>query len=498
MLSHVLVEIREAQVPLLSALLLGGSAAKMTRALRVGSLDAGLGPTALFPVHLRRQVALGLVAAEFICGSGLVVTAGRLGQGEFANAVRLTTSLLFLVATCALIELRTSHPEVGCGCFGEFSTAPVSGRTLVRSSLLSVAALSTIGLPPLRAPQPGVDAARLLAIFAVEFVVIAALSPELGEALVRLGYSEPCELRRLPAVRTLAALRRSSQWRRRAALITTEVPLDMWRELCWRYVVFPARRGERDAEIVFAVYLRPHRPVIHAALVDAATGEALDWPAAPARRGVARWLLGGGPGKPGRRFGRRRSLPADRGEPGQGTSRRAASDLAASDQAAFDLAGSGHGDPAREGRADDLTGPGTPGAPAAPAPFPPPGAQTEHPEHPAAQTHPGRPRQASLAGDHDRAAARRRVPAGIGAVTDPGRGIPAVRVQPPARPKAAGPGRAAPRPPGPGPGPRPPGSAGLAGLPGTTGSPGTMETAGSPGTTGTAGSPGIAEPPEPP
>jgi hypothetical protein len=284
MLGHAVLEIREAQVPLLAAMLLGGCAAKLTRILRVGSLDAGLGPTALFPLRLRRPVAVATCAVEFACGVALVVTAGGLGRGGAATAVRLATSLLFLVATCALIELRTSHPETGCGCFGEFSRTPVSGRTLARSAFFAAAALATIGLPPLRAPHPGADAARLLGIFAIELAVIAVLSPELGEALTRLGYSEPCELRRLPAVRTLAALRRSSQWRKRAWLITAEVPVDMWRELCWRYVVFPARVGDRATEIIFAVYLRPHRPVIHSALVDSASGEVLPWPVAPAKR----------------------------------------------------------------------------------------------------------------------------------------------------------------------------------------------------------------------
>jgi hypothetical protein len=292
MLGHAVLEIREAQVPLLSAMLLGGCAAKLTRVLRVGSMDAGLGPTALFPLRLRRPVAIATCGLELACGVALIVTAGGLGRGGAATAVRLVTSLLFLVATCALIELRTSHPETGCGCFGEFSRAPVNGRTLARSALFAVVALATIGLPPLRAPHPGADAARLLGIFAIELAVIAALSPELGEALARLGYSEPCELRRLPAVRTLAALRRSSQWRKRAGLIAAEVPVDMWRELCWRYVVFPARIGDRAAEIVFAVYLRPHRPVIHAALVDSASGEVLPWPVTPARH---RWVFAAKP-----------------------------------------------------------------------------------------------------------------------------------------------------------------------------------------------------------
>jgi hypothetical protein len=284
MLGHGVLEIREAQVPLLSAMLLGGSAAKLARVLRVGSVDAGLGPTALFPLRLRRPIAIGTCALELACGVALIVTAGGLGRDGPATGVRLATSLLFLVAMCALIELRTSHPETGCGCFGEFSRAPVSGRTLARSAFFGAAALATIGLPPLRAPHPGADAARLLGIFAIELAVIALLSPELGEALTRLGYSEPCELRRLPTVRTLAALRRSSQWRKRAWLITTEVPVDIWRELCWRYVVFPARVGDRATEIIFAVYLRPHRPVINSALVDSATGDVLPWPVAPARR----------------------------------------------------------------------------------------------------------------------------------------------------------------------------------------------------------------------
>ena len=313
MLGHAVLEIREAQVPLLSAMLLGGCAAKLTRVLRVGSMDAGLGPTALFPLRLRRPAAIATCGLEFSCGAALIVTAGGLGRGGAATVVRLVTSLLFLVATCALIELRASHPDTGCGCFGEFSRAPVSGRTLARSALFAAAALATIGMPPLRAPHPGADAARLLGIFAIELAVIAALSPELGEALARLGYSEPCELRRLPAVRTLAALRRSSQWRKRAGLITAEVPVDMWRELCWRYVVFPARVGDRAAEIVFAVYMRPHRPVIHAALVDSASGEVLRWPAMPgtAQVGLRGEAAVGGPCAGRRQWPRRgRRVPS--------------------------------------------------------------------------------------------------------------------------------------------------------------------------------------------
>jgi hypothetical protein len=282
-LSFVLRSVREAQVPLIAALLLGGCSAKLMRAMRTGSSAEGLGPTALFPMRMRRPLAIVMYAIECGIGTGLIVTAWQPGQGAAANSIRLGAGLMFLVATCALIELRATRPDLGCGCFGDFSTAPVSGRTLARSALLAVAALSTVYAPAPTQPSTAGHAASLLAIMAVELVILGALSPEVGEGLIRLGYSEPCELRAMPAERTLAALRRSKHWRRHAGLITADTPTDMWRELCWRYVVFPARHQDRATEVVFAVFLQQRRPAIHAALVDAVTGEPLPWPAPPSR-----------------------------------------------------------------------------------------------------------------------------------------------------------------------------------------------------------------------
>jgi hypothetical protein len=283
----VLNAVREVQIPLLAALLLGACSAKLARALRTASLDAGLGPTTLFPMRLRRPLAITMCAIECGLGVGLIVTAGTVGQGAPATCVRLGTGLLFLVATSALIELKASRPDVGCGCFGDFSTAPVSGRTLARSALLAVAALSTIGLRAIRQPHPGGATAELLIILGLELLVIGALSPEVGEGLIRLGYSAPCELRAMPAERTLAALRRSKQWRRHSGLVTSDEPGDVWRELCWRYVVYPGSVDGRPTDVIFAVFLQQRRPAIHAALVDAATGDQLPWPLPPARSGPA-------------------------------------------------------------------------------------------------------------------------------------------------------------------------------------------------------------------
>ena len=222
-----------------------------------------------------------MCAVEGGLGLGLIITAGGIGGMAAATCVRLGTGLLFLVATSALIELRTMRPDVGCGCFGDFSTAPVSGRTLARSALLAVAALATIGLPKVEAPKTGGDGFLLLGIFCAELLLIGALSPEVGEGLIRLGYSEPCELRDVPSARTLIALRGSKQWRKYSGFATSDVPTDVWRELCWRYVVYPGSYDGRPADLVFAVFLQQRRPVVHAALVAADTGLPLPWPMTP-------------------------------------------------------------------------------------------------------------------------------------------------------------------------------------------------------------------------
>jgi hypothetical protein len=310
----VLDAIGEVQIPLLAAMLLLGCATKVLKMTRAGSADENIGPTALFPMHLRRPLAIVLCAVEATLGLGLLVTAGRFGQHAPADGFRLGSCLLFLVATCALLELRQSRPDVGCGCFGDFSTAPVSARTLARSALLAGAGLATVWVGPLTWPRTVAGAFGLLTILCAEVLLIAVLSPEVSGGLVRLGYSAPCELRNVPAARTLAVLRRSKYWRRYASLITSEVPEDVWRELCWRFVVFPARYQDRQTDVVFAVFLQHRRPVVHVALVDSGTGAPLEsptgkqrsrWPGLAALLSPARGLL------PAFNTAQARSAPAD-------------------------------------------------------------------------------------------------------------------------------------------------------------------------------------------
>jgi hypothetical protein len=226
---------------------------------------------------------MAMCVTELFLGFAMIATAGHAGAGVAAVVVRVCTALLFLIAIGALVELRSRRPDVGCGCFGDLSATPVSLRTVARSGLFTVAALITIGVPPLRVPPTGSAALLRLAALGIELAAIAALSPELGETLVRLGYSEPCELRRLPVERTLTALHATALWRKHAAIITSRSPADIWRDMCWRYVVYPGNFADRTVEVVFAVYLRSRRPPVRVAVVDALTDA----------------VIAGGPGAPG-------------------------------------------------------------------------------------------------------------------------------------------------------------------------------------------------------
>ena len=278
----MLSAIRAVQIPLLAAMLLGGCGAKTFRGLRAHEMRAALGPTALFPLRLRRPIAICLCAAEFALGIALILTAGRYGAGLPAALVRVATTLLFLIAVGALVELRERRPGAGCGCFGELSVTPVGARTIARSVLLAVAAVATIGQAPLRMPISGSAAVLRIGLLAAEFLLIAALSPEIGEAMSRLGYSEPCEVRRVSVERTLSSLTGSAQWRRYGGTVVSAAPADIWREGCWRYVLYPGEVDGRRTDVVFAVYLRTRSPQVRAAVLDAATNEVLtDLPARP-------------------------------------------------------------------------------------------------------------------------------------------------------------------------------------------------------------------------
>jgi hypothetical protein len=275
----MLAVLREVQIPLLAVLLIGGCAAKARRAIKSRSIAAGTGPTVMFPLRLRRPAAIAMCAGELALGIGLLLTAGRAGAGTPALALRGATGLLFCTAVGALHELRARRPDAGCGCFGELSDTPVSWRTIARATLLCVAALSSIGVPPLRMPASTGQAWLVLAVTVAEVAVLAVLSPEVGQVMIRLSHVDPCELREVPVARTLSALHASAPWRSYRRFLVSATPVDVWREGCWRFVVFPGVLASRRVEVVFAVYLAGHRAPVRVGMLDTSTGTAPSWDA---------------------------------------------------------------------------------------------------------------------------------------------------------------------------------------------------------------------------
>jgi hypothetical protein len=157
----MLTAIREVQIPLLAAMLLGACLAKAWRASRPHAHPARSDPTGLFPAHLRRPIMILVFAVELGLGLRLIGTAVKFGRTWPAlpvTVVRTGTALFFLVAVGVLNEMRQRRPDSGCGCFGELSGTPIGLRTIARPGLLCASAVATLGLPPLHMPSSPAEA----------------------------------------------------------------------------------------------------------------------------------------------------------------------------------------------------------------------------------------------------------------------------------------------------------------------------------------------------
>jgi hypothetical protein len=256
----VLLTIAAASLPILAVILLLGGLAKLFTA---GS-DAepggfgGLGPAVLVPERFRKP-------AMIVCALGEFMLIGVLLLVDVEGARWLPVAF-FTVSTYVLWDLRRRRPDAGCGCFGEVSAAPIGLRSIGRAVVLAAMAVVVA--------VEGVSASAALSAWswtttawlAGGVVLLLALSPEVEETLARLRYRAPCEQRPLPAGRALSRLQASTAWRAHAPMLASDEPADMWRELCWRFFVFPARDG---TDVVFAVYLSGRRPAVKTAIVSA-------------------------------------------------------------------------------------------------------------------------------------------------------------------------------------------------------------------------------------
>ena len=125
----ILDAISEVQIPVVAAMLLGACGAKVAQVLKAADPSPAFGPTALFPVNFRKPVAIGVCVIEFSLGLGLILTASQLGGRSLAMAFRAGSCLFFIVATCALVELRVSLRTSAAAASATSAPHPsVSGR----------------------------------------------------------------------------------------------------------------------------------------------------------------------------------------------------------------------------------------------------------------------------------------------------------------------------------------------------------------------------------
>ena len=158
---------------------------------------------------------------------------------------------------------------MGCGCFGEVSATPVGLRALGRTVVLTAMAAGMLQTPEVSGWSMLTGITWTHAPAAIGgLLVLLALSPEIEEAAARLRYRAPCEQRPLDTATALNRLRVSKAWQSHERLLSSTDPVDSWRELCWRFFVYPglSHSGE-PVDVVFAIYLSGRHPAVRVALV---------------------------------------------------------------------------------------------------------------------------------------------------------------------------------------------------------------------------------------
>jgi len=255
----MLEALREAQLPLLTLVLL---TAGLTKLLLRGPRRPTVQARPDLAQLLRDHHGLGIGVALAECGLGVLLLTAP------APVVRLAVAAWFAGATWIVNELRARRPEEGCGCFGTLSSTRIGHRVLVRPLLLTAAATATIGIPNTSLDVLGHGPGLSSVFVAMELAVLLALSPELGVLLARQA-RPACEIRTVPLADTVRTLHHSAAWREYGPLLTGTGPSEVWRELCWRFLVYPGRLARTEVEVVFAVSLAgERRPAVRVALVE--------------------------------------------------------------------------------------------------------------------------------------------------------------------------------------------------------------------------------------
>ncbi|WP_019631710.1 MauE/DoxX family redox-associated membrane protein [Actinomadura atramentaria] len=259
------------QVLLLSGVLLAACLAKLAIRAPAPAPDHVHGVP--LPGRLRQATALRHSRTMSVT---VALVEGGLGVALLVTSqfsVRLATALAFAGATWVVSELRVRRPDAGCGCFGGLSVQHVDRRSVARALLFTAAALAALG-----APRAGFAVLRdghataWLGLLVVELALFCLLSPEIPALLERGGLrraGEPCERRHSPLEETMRTLRASAAWTGHEESLVSAVPLDVWREGCWRLLAYRAVSDGRPVELVFAVSTAAKSRRVRVAMVPA-------------------------------------------------------------------------------------------------------------------------------------------------------------------------------------------------------------------------------------
>ncbi len=260
--------LRGAQIPFLAGVLLLACVTKVM--LRHSEQEA---ETSL---HRRRWFVLGVALAEGTLGVALLVTP--------IGVVRLLNVVFFATATSIVADLTRRGSDEGCGCFGALSDRPAGRRGTLRVALLTVVAIASAGEPRTGLGVLHSPSGWSVVVLVAETTLLLALSPEPIVLMRRWRRSVPCELRTAPLAETYSTLHASDAWRDNVRWITSAEPREVWRELCDRFVVYPATMDGRPIEVVFAVPVGGRPSAVRAGLsLDTAPAEEQDDDSGPQR-----------------------------------------------------------------------------------------------------------------------------------------------------------------------------------------------------------------------
>lgn len=190
--------------------------------------------------------------------------------------VLVVATVQFAGAAAYAVWALLTAPERPCGCFGLASTLPATARTIVRATLLMVAAAGTamFGAPWLN----GLQTPAGWVVIAGELCILSYLSPEVRPFLPRRlagGKGPDCVARDVPVEVIVAQVKKSVAWREFDVYLARTELREHWHDGCRAFLYFPAAYAGHSTTAMFIVQLERRHLQVRGALLDDSTQRVL-------------------------------------------------------------------------------------------------------------------------------------------------------------------------------------------------------------------------------